>query len=144
MLETFKGRCKFGQYIAIKPAKYGIKIYAQVDARTFFTNNLEIYPGKQPQGEYDLGNDVASVVKPMTKPIDKSGRNVTMDNYYMDITLANDLYSNHRLTTVGTKRQIPIEFTTNLKECPVNSSLFAYPRDPNNCIITSYIPKKGK
>lgn len=102
MLEAFRGRCKFRQNIANKPAKYGIKIYALVDARTFFTNNLGIYPDKQPPGEYDLGNDVASVVKCMTKPIDKSGRNVTMDNYFMDITLANDLYSNHRLTTVGT------------------------------------------
>lgn len=73
MLEAFRGRCKFRQYIANKPAKYGIKIYALVDARTFFTNNLGIYPGKQPQGEYDLGNDVANVVKRMTKTIDKSG-----------------------------------------------------------------------
>lgn len=148
MLEAFRGRCKFRQYIANKPAKYGIKIYALVDARTFFTNNLGIYPGIHPSGEYDLENGVASVVKCMTKPIDKSGRNVTMDNYFMDITLANDLYSNHRLTTVGTvrknKRQIPIEFTANLKEHPVNSSLFANPRDPNNYIITSYIPKRGK
>lgn len=135
MLKAFRGRCKFRQYIANKPAKYVIKIYTLVDARTFFTNNLEIYPGKQPQGEYDLGNYVASVVKRMTKPIDKSGLNVTMDNYFMDITLANDLNSNHRLTTVETV-------------CKNKRQLHYYPEQlhyyPNNCIITSYIPKKGK
>lgn len=74
MLDAFRGRCKFRQYIANKPAKYGVKIYALVDARTFFTNNLEIYPGKQPQGEFNLPNDVVSVVKRLTKPIDKYGR----------------------------------------------------------------------
>lgn len=31
MLEAFRGRCKFRQYIANKPAEYGIKIYALVD-----------------------------------------------------------------------------------------------------------------
>lgn len=32
MLESFRGRCKFRVYMANKPAKYGIKIYALVDA----------------------------------------------------------------------------------------------------------------
>ncbi|CAH1991511.1 unnamed protein product [Acanthoscelides obtectus] len=40
MLEAFRGRCRLRQYIANKPAKYGIKIYGLVDARTFFTSNL--------------------------------------------------------------------------------------------------------
>lgn len=103
------------------------------DARTFFTNNLEIYPGKQPKGEFDLGNDVVSVVKRMTKPIDKSGRNITMDNYFMDIPLANDLYANHRLTVVGTvrknKRQLPQE-RISIHERSVLSSLFAFSKNP--------------
>uniref|UniRef100_A0A6P7G9Q2 Uncharacterized protein LOC114337367 n=1 Tax=Diabrotica virgifera virgifera TaxID=50390 RepID=A0A6P7G9Q2_DIAVI len=43
MLEAFRGRCKFRKYIANKPAKYGIKIYALVDSTTFYTSNLEIY-----------------------------------------------------------------------------------------------------
>lgn len=46
MLEAFRGRCSFRQYIANKPAKYGIKIYALVDSRTFYSHNLEIYAGK--------------------------------------------------------------------------------------------------
>lgn len=36
MLESFRGRCKFRVYIANKPAKYGIKINALVDSRTFY------------------------------------------------------------------------------------------------------------
>ncbi|KAJ8967606.1 hypothetical protein NQ314_002724, partial [Rhamnusium bicolor] len=61
MLEAFRGRCRFGQYIANKPAKYGIKMYALVDARTSFTCSLEMYAGKQPDGPFQITNDKASV-----------------------------------------------------------------------------------
>ncbi|XP_030750184.1 uncharacterized protein LOC115877973 [Sitophilus oryzae] len=54
MLDAFRGRCMFRQYISNKPAKYGIKIYAMVDARTFYTSNLEIYAGKQADGPFNV------------------------------------------------------------------------------------------
>lgn len=43
MLETFRGRCGFRQYIPNKPAKYGLKIFALTDAKMFYTNNIEVY-----------------------------------------------------------------------------------------------------
>lgn len=36
MLEGFRGRCPFRQYIANKPEKYGIKVFFMADARTFY------------------------------------------------------------------------------------------------------------
>jgi len=48
MLEGFRGRCSFLQYIPNKPNKYGIKIQALVDSRTFYTSNMEVYVGTQP------------------------------------------------------------------------------------------------
>jgi hypothetical protein len=45
-LGKFRGSCPFRQYIASKPGKYGIKIYALVDSRIFYTQDLEIYAGK--------------------------------------------------------------------------------------------------
>ncbi|XP_072397501.1 uncharacterized protein [Diabrotica undecimpunctata] len=72
-------------FIANKPAKYGIKIYALVDARTFFTQNLKIYPGKQPEGPYQLPNDASSVAT---------------DHYFSSIPLANSLLNDHCLTTI--------------------------------------------
>ncbi|GBP78767.1 Facilitated trehalose transporter Tret1 [Eumeta japonica] len=42
-LVAFRGRCSFRQYIPSKPAKYGLKLYTLVDAKTFYTMNLEIY-----------------------------------------------------------------------------------------------------
>ena len=38
MLAGFRGRCNFRQYIPSKPDKYGIKIFALVDAQTFYTS----------------------------------------------------------------------------------------------------------
>lgn len=49
-LPAFRGRCPFRQYMPNKPNKYGIKIFAMVDARMFYVQNLEVYVGKQPPG----------------------------------------------------------------------------------------------
>ena len=75
MLESFRGKCHFRQYIANKPAKYGITVYSLVDSRMFYTHNMEIYPGKQPAGPFYLPNDAASVVNRLLSTMDKSGRN---------------------------------------------------------------------
>ena len=41
-LVPFWGRCNFIQYIPSKPAKYGVKIFALCNAKTYFTGNLEV------------------------------------------------------------------------------------------------------
>ncbi|XP_072380867.1 uncharacterized protein [Diabrotica undecimpunctata] len=129
MLEAFRDRCKFRQYIANKPAKYGIKIYALVGSRTFFTHNLEIRPGKQIEGPYQLPNDASSVLKRLIRLISGIGRNVTTDNYFSSVPLANSLLNDYCFTTIGTlrknKQQIPTELT-NVKGRPLCSSIFAY------------------
>lgn len=86
MLEAFRGRCKFRQYIANKPAKYGIDIHAFVDSRIFYTSNMEVYAGKQPTGPFQKDNSASSVVKHIIQPIDKSGRK-TMDSYFTSVPL---------------------------------------------------------
>ncbi|KAL4143281.1 hypothetical protein QTP88_005632 [Uroleucon formosanum] len=115
MLEGFRGRCKFRQYIVNKPNKYGIKIFALVDSRVFYTVNMEIYAGKQPIGPFLQNNSGASVVKRMIKPIAKTGHNITIDNWFTSVPLAVELLKDYKTTMVD-----------------------------NNCLLLSYVPKKGK
>ncbi|CAI6352855.1 unnamed protein product [Macrosiphum euphorbiae] len=145
MLESFRGRCRFRQYIPNKPAKYGLKIIALVDSNTYYSYNLEIYAGKQPNGPYHVNNSACSVVERLIRPISGSGRNITCDNWFSSIPLAEDLLNNHNLTMVGTlrknKREIPPIFVQKLKERPNESSIFGFKK---NMTLVSYKPKANK
>ena len=112
MLVGFRGICGFRQYIPSKPNKYGIKIYALVDAKMYYLHHLEIYAGKQLDGSYTHSNKPADVGRRLTAPISGSGRNITADNWFTDIDLVQEL-KEKKLSYVGTlkrnKRQLPPE-----------------------------------
>ncbi|CAG9577485.1 unnamed protein product [Danaus chrysippus] len=142
-LVAFRGRCSFRQYIPSKPAKYGLKIYALVDAKTFYTMNLEIYCGKQPDNSpYTVSNKPFDVVDRLVRCVSGSGRNITMDNFFMSYETAENLLKNHKLTAVGTLRShktcIPLQFKARREE---KSSVFGFQKD---ITIVSYIPKPRK
>lgn len=141
ILESFRGRCKFRVYIPSKPAKLGIKMYALVDSLMFYTANLEIYAGKQPDGPFRLDNTATAVVKRLAEPILDTGRNITADNYFTSIPLANELLT-RRTTLVGTlrknKREIPPQFL-DLKTRTDGSSLVGFRKD---MVLLSHKPKK--
>lgn len=143
MLVGFRGRCSFRQYIPSKPNKYGIKIFAVVDAKTWYTYNLEIYPGRQPEGEYQMSYKPTDVVKRLVEPIYNTGRNITADNWFTDIPLV-DYLQTKKLSYVGTikknKRQLPLNFVAT-KGRQERTSLFGFQKEAT---IVSYIPKKGK
>jgi hypothetical protein len=142
MLIPFRGRCSFKQYIPNKPAKYGLKIYSIADARTFYTYNLELYVGKQPEGEFATSNSPTDVVKRLVEPIRGTNRNITCDNWYKSVPLAQDLFKNYSLTLVGTmrksRREISPEFLSN-KRREAKSSVFGF---CDNMLLVSYVPKK--
>jgi len=113
MLHPFRGHCSFIQYMLNKPAKYGVKIFALCDAKTFYCSNLEIYCGKQPPGPYDARKTPTDIVKRLVSPIENSNKNVTTDNWYTNIPLLHYLLEK-KTTLLGTmkknKREIPPEF----------------------------------
>lgn len=144
MLEAFRGRCSFRQYIPSKPAKYGLKIHALVDSRKFYVLNMEIYAGLQPEGPFSINSSPSEVVKRLIEHVIHSGRNVTIDIWYTSVPLVNDLLNDFGLTAVGTlkknKRQVPPQFV-NTKKRPLGESLYGF---RENCTLLSYVPKKNK
>ena len=141
-LEGFRGRCSFIQYIPSKPNKYGIKIYALVDAKLYYSFSLEVYCGKQTDGPCHQ-NKPSDVVKRLAESIYRSGRNITADNWFTDYNLVSDLRK-EKLSFVRTlkknKREIPMEMLST-KDTPVYSSMFGF---RNEATIVSYKPKKNE
>ncbi|XP_066253023.1 piggyBac transposable element-derived protein 4-like [Euwallacea similis] len=143
-LEAFRGRCGFRQYIPNKPAKYGIKVFALVDARTFYIFNLEVYVGKQPDGPFSLSNKPDDIVLRLVEPIRGSNRNITFDNWFASYPLLIKLLKEYKLSAVCTlkknKREIPPVMLA-VRGREERSSMFGF---QSNIMLVSYIPKKGK
>ena len=67
-LVCFRGKCPFQQYIASKPGKYGIKIYAICKANTSYASKMQVYTEKN----HAVGREVnqeARVVKDLVKKL---------------------------------------------------------------------------
>lgn len=144
MLVAFRGRCSFIQYMAQKPAKYGLKIYALCDARLFYTYDLEVYCGKQPPGPNVLSNKPFDVVSRLARGIEGTHRNITMDNYFTSYPLTEYLLTKG-ITSLGTmrknKKEIPQEFVTVTKTSTPGSYMFGCQDDKT---LVSMITKKKK
>lgn len=101
-LFPYRGRTKFTQYIPSKPAKYGIKVWWICDAKNSYPLEGQIYTGKLATGREVRQGE--RVVKDLTGAFHGSGRNITMDNFFTTLALAEHLLSN-KLTMVGTLRK---------------------------------------
>lgn len=144
MLPGFRGNCPFRQYIPSKPNKYGIKIFSLVDAKMFYSYNLEIYAGKQNEGAFSVSNKAPDVVKRLAEPLFGSGRNITADNWFTQLSLVNEL-KEKKLSYVGTIRKNRKELPTcfiRTKDREQYSSNFGFSSDGTTCV--SYVPRKNK
>lgn len=57
----FKGRCPFLQYLPAKPTKWGIKVWAICDSKSYYMLNVNIYIGRYselPNSDLPLGDRV--------------------------------------------------------------------------------------
>lgn len=143
-LVAFRGNCPFRQYIPSKSAKYGIKVFALVSASSFYTSNLEVYVGIQPDGPFKISNKPHDLVLRMTEPLSGSNRNITTDNWFVSLPLALALLEERKLTLIGTmrgnRREVPSNFLAD-KEREKYSSLFGY---HEKATLVSYIHKPNK
>lgn len=84
-------------------------------------------------------------VKTLCETISGSNRNITMDNWFTSVKLADDLLAPpYNLTMVGTirknKREIPAEMLATKNRDP-GSSKFCFDKEK---VLVSYTPKKNK
>ncbi|KAJ8928139.1 hypothetical protein NQ314_019319 [Rhamnusium bicolor] len=103
-LLSFRGRCAFRMFIPNKPAKYGIKLVMLCDVPTKYMIDAEPYLGK---GTKTNGLPLSTYyIKKLTMSIHGSNRNVTMDNWFTSISVADEiLQAPYKLTLVGTVRK---------------------------------------
>ncbi|KAF2903968.1 hypothetical protein ILUMI_02203, partial [Ignelater luminosus] len=145
-MQAFRGHCSFVQYIPNKPAKYGIKMFALCDGKTFYTDNLEIYCGKQPEGPYMQSNSPTDIVNRLVRHIEGSCRNLITDNWYTSYSLAMSLLE-RKLTFFGTmsqnKREIPPDFLPDKKRKTVHDSGQIDEETHKPEIILNYNAAKG-
>jgi hypothetical protein len=118
-----KNRCKFLQYMANKPDKFGLKFWLLVDVKTKFCVNQFPYLGKdserinEPVGQH--------VVAKLIEPYKNSGVNITADNFFSSAPLAQKLLK-HKTTFVGTVRESSrsIPPSVRLTNLPLYQSVF--------------------
>jgi len=141
-LVPYRGRCPFRQYMPSKPAKYGLKWWLCCDAENSYVCNLSVYIGKQ-QGDNPAKNVGQTVVTELVGPYRGSGRNITTDNYFTSVPLAEELLQ-HNITLVGTMRknktEIPPEFLPSRQRSD-ESSVFGF---NGYLTLVSYVPKKNR
>lgn len=147
-LVAFRGRCGFKIYMPKKPAKYGIKLMCLTDARNNYLYNAYIYSGKGSDGhglsaeEKKLNVPTQAIIR-LVKPIERSNRNVTADNWFGSFEVVTELQK-RGLTFLGTLKRnkpfIPAAFLPNNSR-EINSKLYGY---KNDVTLMSYVPKKKK
>ncbi|XP_071746952.1 piggyBac transposable element-derived protein 4-like [Lepeophtheirus salmonis] len=108
-----KARYPFTQYMAKKPDKFDIKFWLAVDASSKYLVNGFSYLGKDSQRPANKFLSEYIVMKLMEPYLDK-GRNVTTNNFFTSLSLANELQKN-RTTILGTMNRARKEIPSELK-----------------------------
>uniref|UniRef100_A0A8C7WSF3 PiggyBac transposable element-derived protein domain-containing protein n=1 Tax=Oryzias sinensis TaxID=183150 RepID=A0A8C7WSF3_9TELE len=136
-----KTHCCFLQYIATKPDKFGVKFWVACDLKSKYICNVLPYLGKdpsRPSGERLSENVVMRLMDPF---LDK-GRNVTTDNFFTSLSLAQRLLS-RKTTILGTlnkiRREIP-QSTRQTDRDEFTTQVFS----TTGATLTVYAPKKKK
>lgn len=142
-LDVFEGQLNSSHNLSKNLAKCGMKIFALCDAKTYFTNNFEIYCGTQPDGPYRVSNDPIDIVERLIAPIEGSNRNLTIGSWYMSSKLANSLLEK-KITCIGAitkdRSDIPVEFLPN-KYKRIGTTIFGY--KPNMTLV-SYVTQTNR
>ena len=112
------------------------------DSKTSYVCRLQVYTGRH-EGQEREQNQGERVVLNLTRDMVGSGRNITTDNFFTSLRLAQKL-SEIQMTLLGTmqknRKELPTQLVTATGREAL-SSIFAFRDDAT---LVSYCPKKGK
>ena len=128
MLQKFRGRCKFRQYMPSKPGRYGIKYWILAAAENHYCYNAIPYLGKET--EFPAVDFGAQVVKSLVETIKGTYRNITCDRYFTSVDLFEELFQD-KLIAVGTVmpniKHLPLQLLPKqARGREIGSSVFAF------------------
>ena len=82
-----------------KPTKYGIKVWVCADSRSGFVNEFDVYVGKPPRKEREVGPGKKVVLK-LTRNLSGKNHHVFFDNYFNSFELQEELLARRFLVVV--------------------------------------------
>lgn len=139
--QLFPTRCRFLQYMAYKPNKFGIKFWLAVDVESRYLLNGFPYLGKDKCRPTDQSLS-ENIVLTLAEPFLDKGRNIITDNFFTSVSLAKKLKMRNT-SLVGTvnrsRREIPPEIK-NAKFPLYQSSILKH----DNVTLTIYQGKAHK
>ncbi|CAK1592904.1 unnamed protein product [Parnassius mnemosyne] len=136
-----KVRCPFIQYMANKPDKFGIKFWLCVDVKSKYLLNAYPYLGKDETRPQSLGQHI---VMHLMEPFLNKGRNVTTDNFFTSVSLAQNLLSK-RTTLVGTINKGGPDIPSYVKNLTLDLyDTKALKTENDQCLLTVYQTKRSK
>ena len=107
----FTGRSTIKQYMPMKPVKRGIKVWVLADSHNGYFHKLQVYTGKEGNGEKQLGQ---RVVKDLTQDLKGKNHHVFYDNFFTSEQLQRDLVEDN-IYSCGTARKDRRGFPPSLK-----------------------------
>jgi hypothetical protein len=143
-LMPLKCRCKFIVFMPNKPDKFGLKFWFLVDNETKYIYNVLPYLGAVEKDERQGLKLADFVVRRLISPLAKKAYNVTCDNFFTSVELAQYLLAQNT-TMVGTLRQnsknIPSYFHE--KQLAFSETMFCY-SPKTQTLLLKYQCKKKK
>lgn len=102
-LIKFKGRLAFKQYMPLKPAKRGIKVWLRADSTTHYVSAFEVYTGRPNEGEPELGLR-ARVVTDLSRDLVDCNYHLFFDNFFSSFALMKKLKQDGIYATATTRK----------------------------------------
>ena len=139
-LVKFKGRLAFKQYMPLKPAKRGTKVWLRVDSTTHYVSAFQVYTGRPRQGEPECGFG-ARVVTELSRDLVGGFYHLFFDNFFSSFNLMKALKTDGIYAT-GTTRKNRKEFPTEVKNVKLQNRGAAFSMQRDDITATAWRDKK--